>query len=428
MATKQVRVRNAGPKRAAIHRPFRSTSDGEGSGYLKILVHGSHGVGKTSFMLNFPDLFVLDCEGSTAPYRGTRDFDGADVDGPGCYEMMKRLAVGSGPEGKPHKYRTLGIDGFSTLQADYMRRFRDEYIEEGMEFVRMMGSDYPSVYTHLDAIGMLITRVQMNVVITCHTKDEYEDKKSGGGDSFDFKKTGRKVPDAYKGLGRYVDYIIHLDKEIDSNGQPLYNEDGTEKVRWTRDFRYGGKIRDQSHVGIETDLPTGWHPLNYRQGGFAPFAALIGEDEFKPIEPVLAETHVEERRALDANLERPSKTEARRKPVVIEDYHRALNHGLIPADFARERINKDFAGVWATIALIGDDEQGEAGKKLAAWANKFVKSALKAIRENRGLDKNPTVEEAWDSMTDDQQKATVMLALRKNAKERAAEREGEINE
>lgn len=157
---------------------------------LKFGLFGGTGVGKTMAALNMPAPYVFDCEDGTSHYADiVRENNGAvlctvDTDEV-CDELRKLIRYS-------HPYKTVVIDPLTILW--------DEALMVGE---RLVGTSYNKHYGYasnrIKEVMTLLTRVDMNVVVTAHEKDDYADDK----------KVGVKM-DAWKRTPYLFDLIINL--------------------------------------------------------------------------------------------------------------------------------------------------------------------------------------------------------------------------
>lgn len=165
---------------------------------LKLFMYGNAKVGKTTLGIQFPKPYIIDTEGTTDKEKYvdlinkgegvvliTQDFDE-------LVEQVKDLLT------LKHDYKTLVIDSLTILYNDLLDK---SALRVGTEFGRHYGEANKKV-KHL--INLLL-RLDMNVIITSHAKNEYGSKLEVLGSTFD----------CYKKL----DYIFDLILEIQKRGK-----------------------------------------------------------------------------------------------------------------------------------------------------------------------------------------------------------------
>jgi hypothetical protein len=165
---------------------------------LKALFYGMAGVGKTTAAIQFPRPYLIDTEKGAendqyvkllekaggAVYQ-TSDFDE-------LISEVKALLT------EKHEYKTLVIDPLTTLYNDLLDKAA---IKVGTEFGRHYGEANKSMKHLLN----LLLRLDMNVIITSHAKNEYGQNLVVLGQTYD----------CYKKL----DYLFDLVFEIQKRGQ-----------------------------------------------------------------------------------------------------------------------------------------------------------------------------------------------------------------
>jgi AAA domain len=165
---------------------------------LKALFYGGAGVGKTTAAIQFPKVYLIDTEkgaensqyteilkkGGGVIYQ-TTDFDEL------LNEVMSLLT-------EKHEYKTLVIDPLTTLYNDLLDK---SAIKNGTEF----GRHYNEANKRIKHLCNLLLRLDMNVIITSHSKNEYGANLSVLGQTYD----------CYKKL----DYLFDLVFEIQKRGK-----------------------------------------------------------------------------------------------------------------------------------------------------------------------------------------------------------------
>lgn len=165
---------------------------------LKALFYGSAGVGKTTAAIQFPSPYLIDTEKGAendqyikilqkaggAIYQ-TSDFDEL------VFEVKALLT-------EQHDYKTLVIDPLTTLYNDLLDK---SAVKNGTDF----GKHYNEANKRIKHLLNLLLRLDMNVIITSHAKNEYGQNMSVLGQTFD----------CYKKL----DYLFDLVFEIQKRGK-----------------------------------------------------------------------------------------------------------------------------------------------------------------------------------------------------------------
>lgn len=165
---------------------------------LKALFYGTSGVGKTTAAISFPKVYLIDTErgAENSQYTSklsknggvifqTSDFDEVLIE-------VKSLLT------EKHEYVTLVIDPLTTLYNDLLDK---SAAKNGTEF----GRHYSEANKRIKHLLNLLLRLDMNVVITSHAKNEYGQNLSILGTTFDcFKK---------------IDYLMDLVFEVSKRGK-----------------------------------------------------------------------------------------------------------------------------------------------------------------------------------------------------------------
>lgn len=174
---------------------------------LKALFYGSAGAGKTTASIQFPRPYLIDTEkgASNDQYvrllekAGGAIFQTTDFDE--LITEIKSLLTVS------HSYKTVVIDPLTTLYNDLLdkcaleiKRISKDKDATGTEF----GRHYAEANKKMKHLLTLLLRLDMNVIITSHAKNEYGKDLAVLGQTFD----------CYKKL----DYLFDLVFEIQKRG------------------------------------------------------------------------------------------------------------------------------------------------------------------------------------------------------------------
>lgn len=165
---------------------------------LKVLFYGNAGVGKTTAAIQFPKPYLIDTEKGSENEQyvkiltesGGSVFQTSDFD-----EML--IEVKSLLSEK-HDFKTLIIDPLTTVYNDLLDKAAAKV---GSEFGRHYGEANKSMKHLLN----LLLRLDMNVIVTSHAKNEYGDNLKILGTTYD----------CYKKL----DYLFDLVFEIQKRGK-----------------------------------------------------------------------------------------------------------------------------------------------------------------------------------------------------------------
>lgn len=165
---------------------------------LKALFYGNAGVGKTTAAISFPKPYLIDTEkgAENNQYQKLLKQNGGVIFQTSEFEDLiievKALLT------EKHPYKTLIIDPLTTLYNDLLVKAE---LKVGSEF----GRHYNEANKKMKHLLALLLRLDMNVIITSHAKNEYGQNLSVLGQTFD----------CYKKL----DYLFDLVFEIQKRGK-----------------------------------------------------------------------------------------------------------------------------------------------------------------------------------------------------------------
>jgi len=165
---------------------------------LKALFYGASGVGKTTASIAFPKVYLIDTERGSENSQYTEKlsknggviFQTTDFDE--VLTEVKSLLT------EKHEYKTLVIDPLTTLYNDLLDK---SALKNGTEF----GKHYADANKKVKHLMNLLLRLDMNVIITSHAKNEYGQNLSVLGSTFDCYKK--------------IDYLMDLVFEISKRGK-----------------------------------------------------------------------------------------------------------------------------------------------------------------------------------------------------------------
>lgn len=165
---------------------------------LKALFYGGAGVGKTTAAIQFPAPYLIDTEKGAENDQYTKllkkaggvVFQTSDFE-----ELMKEVKA---LLTEKHEYKTLIIDPLTTLYNDLLDK---SALKNGTDF----GRHYSDANKQIKHLLNLLLRLDMNVIITSHAKNEYGQNMAVLGQTFD----------CYKKL----DYLFDLVFEIQKRGK-----------------------------------------------------------------------------------------------------------------------------------------------------------------------------------------------------------------
>lgn len=165
---------------------------------LKALFYGGAGVGKTTAAISFPKPYLIDTEkgANNDQYVKLLQKNGGVIfqtsDFEELFTEVKTLLT------VKHEYKTLIIDPLTTLYNDLLDK---SALKNGTDF----GRHYNEANKRIKHLLNLLLRLDMNVIITSHSKNEYGQNMAVLGQTFD----------CYKKL----DYLFDLVFEIQKRGK-----------------------------------------------------------------------------------------------------------------------------------------------------------------------------------------------------------------
>ena len=172
---------------------------------LKALFYGGAGVGKTTAAISFPKPYLIDTEKGSENDQYTRIlqksggvlFHTSDFD-----ELMREVKALLTCE---HEYKTLIIDPLTVLYSDLLDKSAIKRISKTDPEGTAFGGHYAEANKKIKHLLNLLLRLDMNVIITSHAKNEYGQNMAVLGQTFD----------CYKKL----DYLFDLVFEIQKRGK-----------------------------------------------------------------------------------------------------------------------------------------------------------------------------------------------------------------
>lgn len=168
---------------------------------MKALFYGSAGAGKTTAAIQFPKPYLIDTEKGAVndSYVKLLDKQGGAIFQTTDFEELIKEVKSLLTE--KHEYKTLIIDPMTTLYNDLLDKAANEV---GTEFGRHYGEANKSMKHLLN----LLLRLDMNVIITAHAKNEYGQNLSLLGQTYD----------CYKKLDYLFDLVFEIQKRGSERG------------------------------------------------------------------------------------------------------------------------------------------------------------------------------------------------------------------
>jgi hypothetical protein len=141
---------------------------------LKALVFASEGSGKTHMCCSFPDTYYIDTEGLEDHPQFVKMIRDNGGDLVYLTELSEIIEEVKSLISTKHTYKTLVIDSISfpygwlsQIEADRLGKKKDN---EGTEF----GANLAKAKRMTFQLGILLSRLDMNVLVTAHEKTKYE--------------------------------------------------------------------------------------------------------------------------------------------------------------------------------------------------------------------------------------------------------------
>jgi len=165
---------------------------------LKGFFYGKAKVGKTTAAIQFPKPYLIDTERGAENDKYVKILDekgGAIFQTNDFDEVMKEI---KSLLTEKHEYKTLIIDPLTTIYNDILDK---SALKSGTEF----GRHYNEANKKIKQMYNLLLRLDMNVIITSHAKNEYSSNMAVIGQTFDCYKK--------------MDYLFDLILEIEKRGK-----------------------------------------------------------------------------------------------------------------------------------------------------------------------------------------------------------------
>lgn len=168
---------------------------------LKVFFYGAAKVGKTTASIQFPKPYWIDTEGCADKpiYVDLMKKSGGVVFQTQDFEEVVKEVKSLMTE--KHDYKTLIIDSFTIIYSELVDKLE---LKMGNEFGRHVTAANKRVKHLLN----LLLRLDMNVIITCHSKNEYGNGMTVLGQTFD----------GYKKLDFFFDVIFEAQKRGKDRG------------------------------------------------------------------------------------------------------------------------------------------------------------------------------------------------------------------
>ena len=143
---------------------------------FKAVIYANRGVGKTHFCCSFPNTYFIDTEGIDSYKHFMQMLDDNNSMLSRINELSEIIEEVKQLLSVKHDYKTLVIDSI-TFPFHLLSNFEAERLakkskdgSEGTEY----GANMAKAKRLTFELGMLLTRLDMNVIVSCHEKTKYE--------------------------------------------------------------------------------------------------------------------------------------------------------------------------------------------------------------------------------------------------------------
>jgi AAA domain-containing protein len=168
---------------------------------LKALFFGEAGVGKTTAALQFPKPYLIDTERG-AEHKQYTDYlknnDGAIFQTTNYEDLILEI---KSLLSERHDYKTLIIDTLTIIYEDLIDKYsKDKLVGSGF------GRNYSAAAIDMKRLSNLLLRLDMNVIIITHMKNEYNNGQNNT------MEVINQIPDCYKKLPYLFDLVLKMKK------------------------------------------------------------------------------------------------------------------------------------------------------------------------------------------------------------------------
>ncbi len=165
---------------------------------LKALFYGAAGTGKTTAAINFPRPYLIDTEKGAENDQYVEILSKNEGNIFQTNDFCEMLEEVKSLLSTKHPYKTLIIDPLTTIYNDLLEKAA---IKVGSEYAR----HYGEANKHMKHLVTLLLRLDMNVIVTTHSKNKYGDNLKLLGTTYD----------CYNKL----DYLFDLVFEVQKRGK-----------------------------------------------------------------------------------------------------------------------------------------------------------------------------------------------------------------
>ena len=140
---------------------------------FQALVYSNRGVGKTHFCCSFPNAYYIDTEGLESFDHFTNMLKKNKSDIIRLNDISEIIKEVKDLMSTKHSYKTIIIDSI-TFPIHLMANMEAERLAKGGKEGTEFGANLAKVKRLTFELGMLLTRADLNVIITAHEKTKYE--------------------------------------------------------------------------------------------------------------------------------------------------------------------------------------------------------------------------------------------------------------
>ena len=147
---------------------------------LKVFLYGESGCGKSFFATQFPKTYYIDCEGRIKRqlYVDHLNKNGSAVwqtdNFNDLLEEIKTLAS------VKHNYQTLVVDSITPIYTKLVDDCHAELLKRSRNGKLAIGQEHREAKKRCKKLVDLLKVLDMNVLVTAHAKDKWEDDKVVG--------------------------------------------------------------------------------------------------------------------------------------------------------------------------------------------------------------------------------------------------------
>lgn len=168
---------------------------------LKVLFYGHAGVGKTTAALSFPSVYMIDTERGAENSQYLKLLEANNGALFQSSDFSEILAEVKSLLSEKHEYKTLVIDPLTVIYNNLVDQYASKKGAPGAD-PTAFGRHYQEANKDIKRLLNLLLRLDMNVIVTSHAKNEYGKDMSVLGTTFD----------CYKKLDYLFDLVIEIKK------------------------------------------------------------------------------------------------------------------------------------------------------------------------------------------------------------------------